>query len=84
MGIRSRLGVEKGIRYSGLAAVSGVLRRVTSIQLPSLRESMSIDMFKSDYLPYKASQTYRRIMTEFECTRTLAVVETQRQLLRGT
>ena len=84
MGIRSRLGVQKGIRYIGLAAVSGVLRRVTSIHLPSLRESISIDMFTSDYLPYKASQTYRRIMTEFDCTRTLAVVETQRQLLRGT
>jgi len=84
MGIRSRLGVQKGIRYIGLAAVSGVLRRVTSIHLPSLRESISIDMFTSDYLPYKASQTYRRIMTEFDCTRALAVVEAHRQLLRGT
>ena len=84
MGIRSRLGVERGIRYVGLAAVAGVLRRITSIHLMSLRESISIDMFTSDCLPYKASQTYRRIMTEFDCTRTLAVVETQKILLRGT
>ena len=84
MGIRSKLGVEKGIRYIGLAAVSGVLRRITSIHLMNIRESISIDMFTSDCLPYKASQTYRRIMTEFDCTRTMAVVETQKILLRGT
>lgn len=84
MGIRSRLGVQKVIGNTGLAVVSGVLRRVTSIRLPSLRESISVDMLTSAYLPYEASQTYRRIMAEFDCMRTQAVVETQRQLLRGT
>lgn len=83
MGIRSRLGVQKGIGYTGLAAVSGVLRRVTSIRLPSFRESISVDMLKSEYLPYEASQTYRRIMIEFDCTRTMAMVETQKQMLRS-
>ena len=83
MGIRSRLGVQNEIGHIGLAAVSTVLRRVTSIILLSLRESISVDMFTSDYLPYKASQTYRRIMTEFDCRRSLAVIEAQRLLLRG-
>jgi hypothetical protein len=83
MGIRSRLGVQNGIGYTGLAAVSGVLRRVTSIRLPTLRESISVDMLTSDYLPYEASQTYRKIMIEFDCTRARAIVETQRQLMRS-
>jgi hypothetical protein len=80
MGTRSRLGVFAGIGNGGLAVFSGALRRVISIRLPNLRESISVDMLKSDYLPYKASQTYRKIMTEFDRTRTLAVFETQRQL----
>jgi hypothetical protein len=84
MGIRSRLGVQKEIGYTGHAAFLGFLRRVTSIRLPNLRESISVDMLTSEYLPYEASQTYRRIMNEFDCTRTLAVVETRKQLLRGT
>jgi len=83
MGIRSRLGVQRGIGVEGLAVISGVLKRVASIRLPILREGISVDMLKADYLPYKASQTYRKIMTEFDHTRTLAVFETQRQLLRS-
>jgi hypothetical protein len=80
MGIRSRLGVYNGIGNGVFAVISGALRRVASIRLPNLRECISVDMIKSDYLPYKASQTYRKIMTEFDHTRTSAVFETRRQL----
>jgi hypothetical protein len=83
MGIKSRLGVQRGINYAGLSVVSGVLRRAISIRLPNLRESISVDMLTCEYLPYEASQTYRGIMTEFDCTRSVAMVETQRHLLRG-
>jgi hypothetical protein len=76
------LGVQRGIRFEGLAVISGVLRRrIASIRLPSLREGISVDMLKPDYLPYKASQTYRKIMTEFDHTRTLAIFEVKRQQL---
>jgi hypothetical protein len=77
------LGVQRGIRFEGLSVISGVLRKVASIRLPILREGISVDMLKADYLPYKASQTYRKIMTEFDRERALAVFETHRQLLRS-
>lgn len=72
-----------GKGYATLATFGVVLRRIASVRLPNLRESISVDMFTSEYLPYEASETYRRILTEFDCRRAERLVETQRLLLRG-
>jgi len=82
MGIR--LGMRGGKGYAALATFGAVLRRIASeVRLPNLSESISVDMFTSEYLPYEASETYRKILTEFDCKRAETLVETQRQLLRG-
>jgi len=72
---------EKG--HAVLTTFGAVLRRIASVRLPNLSEGISVDMFKSEYLPYEASETYRKILTEFDCRRTETLVETHRQLLRG-
>ena len=59
------------------------LRRIVANRLPVLKENISVDMFASNYLPYEASRTYRTIMIELDSKRSQALVETQRQLLRG-
>ena len=81
MGIR--LGMLGGKGYAALATFGVVLRRIASVRFPNLREGLSVDMLTSEYLPYEASETYRRILSEFDCRRAETLVETQRQLLRG-
>jgi hypothetical protein len=81
MGIRFSIRSEKAHAASGTLGI--VLKRITSIYLPKLSEGISIDMFKSEYLPYETSETYRTILTEHERRCAVAMVETQRQLLRG-
>jgi len=72
-----------GKEYAAFAAFGAVLKRIASVRLSNLRECISVDMFTSEYLPYEASETYHRILAEFECRRSETLVETQRQLLRG-
>lgn len=72
-----------GKEYTAPATFGDVLRRIASVRLPNLREGISVDMLTSEYLPYEASETYRRILAEFDCRRAETLVETQRQLLRG-
>lgn len=81
MGIK--LGMRGGKGYAAFATLGVVLKRIASVRLPNLRECIAIDMFTSEYLPYEASETYHRILAEFECRRSETLVETQRQLLRG-
>jgi len=83
MGIKFRLGMRDGKGYAALATFGVVLKRIASFRLPNLREGISVDMLRSEYLPYEASETYRRILIEFDCRRAETMVETQRQLLRG-
>jgi len=83
MGIRFRLGIRGGKGYAAFATFGVVLRRIASVRLPNLREGISVDMLTSEYLPYEASETCRRILTEFDCRRAETIVETQRILLRG-
>jgi hypothetical protein len=77
------MGIRGGNGYAAHTTFGGILRRIASVRLPDLKESLSVDMLKSEYLPYEASETYRRILTEFDCKRAETLVETQRQLLRG-
>lgn len=69
--------------HAMLATFGAALRRIVSVRLPNLREGISVDMLTSAYLPYEASQTYHKILAEFDCRRAETLVETQRQLLRG-
>ncbi len=80
MEIKLRLGV-RGIRYTGITG--SVLEKLASVRLRFLRESLSIDVFNSMYLPYEASRTCRKIMADFDYARTKASVEAQRQMMRG-
>lgn len=83
MGIRIRLGMRGGNGFSALKTLTVAMKRIASIRLPDMKESVSVGMFTSEYLPYEASETYRKIMIEFNNTRSETLVETQRQLMRG-
>jgi hypothetical protein len=80
MGMLSRL--EGKTQYGVVANLGSLFRRLTEYRLP-VRETVSVDMFASSYLPYEASRTYRAIMIEFDSRRSQTLMETQRQLLRG-
>jgi len=80
MEIKIRLGV-RGIRYTGITR--SVLEKLAFARLRFLKESLSVDVFNSIYLPYEASRTYRKIMADFNYARTKASVEAQRQMMRG-
>jgi hypothetical protein len=69
--------------YRVMGSLGSSLRRIVANRLPVLRENISVDMFASNYLPYEASRTYRTIMIELDSKRAQALMETQRQLLRG-
>jgi len=81
--IRSRLGLAGKTHWGAAASLGVVLRRVGQIRRLSLEEGIPVEMFVSSNLPYKAEKTYRTIMIEFECKRSQAMVEAQRQALRG-
>jgi len=82
MGIRSKLGVEGKTPLRVIANLGASIKRATDILLPTSRESMSMDMLASNWLPYQASKTYRTIMTESDCIRAQTIVEVQRFLRR--
>lgn len=70
--------------HSGVTARLGVLlRKATQIRLLASRETLPVDMFNSDCVPYEVSRTYREIMAEFNCRRAQTSIEVQRNLLRG-
>jgi len=83
MEIRSRISVGGKTHYGVIASLGVALKRVAEIRVPTLRESLSVDMFTSNYLPYEASRTYRTIMTEFDCRRAQTIVEVRRHSMRG-
>jgi hypothetical protein len=82
MGIRSKLAVEGKTPLRVLANLGATIKRATDILLPNSRESMSKDMLASNWLPYQALKTYRKIMTESDCKRAQTIVEVQRFLRR--
>jgi hypothetical protein len=83
MEIRSKLGVEAKAHNRMVKSLGVVLKRVTEMRLSNLKESISLNMFTSNCLPYEASKTYRTIMTEANCRRAQTLVDAQRYLTRG-
>jgi hypothetical protein len=84
MGIRSRLSVEGKPPLRAIVNLGATIKRATEALLPTSRESIPLDMFASNCLPYEASKTYRTIMTEADCRRAQTIIEVQRSLSRGT
>jgi hypothetical protein len=82
MGIRSRLGVEGKTSLRTIANLGATIKRATDALLPTSKETIPLDMFVSNCLPYHASKTYRTIMMESDCRRAQAIVEVQRSLRR--
>ena len=81
--MRLRLGLGGKIQRGVVASLGIVSRRVGQIRLPNLKERIPVEMFVSDYLPYKAEETYRTIMVDYECRRGQTIVEVQKHLARG-
>jgi hypothetical protein len=82
IGFRGKL--ERTRTYTGIVNELGtILRRVASIHSETFRNSIPVGMFAAGCLPYEAAKTYRTIMTEFDCKRSKALVEAQRQVFRG-
>jgi len=82
MGIRSRLGVGGKTPLRAIANLGAAIKRAADVLLPTSRETISLDMLGSNWLPYQASKTYRTIMTESDCRRAQATSEVQRLLRR--
>ena len=80
MGIRARLGAELGPSLSTIADFGATIKRAASVLFPKSRESISCDMFASNYLPYQASKTFRTIIAESNCRRAQTITEVQRSL----
>jgi hypothetical protein len=80
MGIRFRSGIEGKTPLRSIANLGASIKGAVEVLLPTLRESIPLDMLASNCLPYQASKTYRTIMTESNCTRTQAFAEVRRSL----
>ena len=77
---RSIKVVTSGKVHLGLSQGVGALRQVVAMM--SVRHLLPSEMFTHG-VPYEASRTYSAMKSEFECRRALAMVEVQRQALRG-
>jgi len=64
------------------ANLGATIKRVTEVLLPASRESIPLDMLASDCLPYQASKTYRKIVSEYDCRRAQITSEAQQALRR--
>jgi len=67
--------VRGSLKSRALTNLGTFLRRVTSIQMVKSRQSIPIEMFAANCLPYEASRTYQTIMADFECERSRAQAE---------
>jgi hypothetical protein len=64
----------------GLIKNLGVIaKKVSTLTVNTSHEGIDIGMFTAGPLPYKASETYRTIKTEFECRRSKVLAETRLQ-----
>jgi len=80
MGIKSRLGVDGKPPLRTITNLGATIKRATEALLSTSKESIPVDMFASNCLPYQASKTYRTIMTESYCRRAQTMLEVQRTL----
>ena len=80
MGIRFRVGIEGKNPLRSIANLGATIKGAAEALLPAFRDSIPLDMLVSNWLPYQASETYRTIMTESNCTRTQTIVEVRRLL----
>jgi len=62
--------------------LNAIVSRVSALRVKTFYESIAIGMFTAEYLPYKASQTYRTIKTELEYRRSKSLVEAHSQTYR--
>jgi len=73
------------IRFKGslealaLKNLGSIFRRVATIHLENSSSNIPVDMFTASCLPHEAARTYRAMVAEFECKRSRALVEVQRQ-----
>lgn len=75
MGIKYKGGLRATAQFGLVKNLGTIFRRVTAIRLDVFREGISAGMFVAECLPYEASETYRKIKTEFENRRSIAFVE---------
>jgi hypothetical protein len=75
MEIKYRRGLRTRTQFGLVKNLGTMFRRVTAIRLDVFHERIPAGMFVAGHLPYEASETYRKIKTEFENRHSIALVE---------
>lgn len=83
MEIRYKGGLRTRAQFGLVKNLGTIFRRVTAIRLDVFHEGIAAEMFRAEYLPYEASETYRAIKLEFERRRSEAQLDVQRLTFRG-
>ena len=73
--IRYRRGLRARAQLRIVKNLGAVVRRVTAFRLDAFNDGIDVGMFTGQYLPYKASETYRAMKIEFERRRAECLLE---------